>query len=666
MTTKTKTKTNTGAEIFVPLNKLKKSPKHARKVPHAEAAIAALAASIAYKGMLQNLVVEPEVDETGAATGFYLVTIGEGRRLAQLLRVQRKEIKKSEPIRCTVDLANDPTEISLDENVTRSDLHPADQYEVFRYLAEEKGRGVEEIAARFGVTAHVVRQRLRLASVSPKLIEIYRDGGLTLDQLIAFSIVEDHDRQEAAFERLAPNHEPYMIRRVLLEAKVPVRDRRARFVGLEAYEAAGGSILRDLFSEGQDGFLEDVVLLDRLTKEKLDGIAACLCEQEGWKWTEAHLDFPHAHGLRRLYPSPVDLSPEDAAAYEAAQAAFNTLSEQYEGEEELPDDIDERFGELEADIERLDAKRKAYAADVIACSGTFVVLNHDGTVRIERGFVRREDEKQLSVEHAGSAAVSDGTTDLEEVSTGDEGSESDGKDAKALSDVLTRDLTAHRTLGLRLALGEQPDVALLAVVHTLVARTFYRQEVSCLDIRPVSASLAAHAEGIEDTDAAKALADRHGRWASQLPQAPSDLWSFIAELDHDSRMALFAHCVALTMFAVRAPWEQKPLGLATADTVASVLDLDMNRYWKPTARSYFGRVSKENILAAVCEPVGSEAAERIAGIKKVAMAEAAEQLLAGTGWLPQLMKPSAAHVDDALVDRADTISETPETLVAAE
>lgn len=666
MTTKAKSKTNTGAEIFVPLNKLKKSPKHARKEPHTEAAIAALAASIAYKGMLQNLVVEPEVDQTGAATGFYLVTIGEGRRLAQLLRVQRKEIKKSEPIRCTVDIANDPTEISLDENVTRSDLHPADQYDVFRYLAEEKGHGVEEIAARFGVTAHVVRQRLRLASVSPNLIQIYREGGLTLDQLVAFSIVEDHERQEAAFERLVPNHEPYMIRRVLLEAKVPAGDRRARFVGLEAYEAAAGSILRDLFSEGQDGFLEDVALLDRLTKEKIDGIAAGLCEQEGWRWAEAHLDFPHAHALRRLYPSPVDLSPEDAAAYEAAQSAFNALSQQYEDAEELPDDIDERFDELEAEIEQLDGKREAYAADVIACSGAFVMLNHDGTVRIERGFVRREDEKLLSVERADGAPITDGADHLEGESAADEGIETDGKGTSALSDVLTRDLTAHRTLGLRHALGERPDVALLAAVHSLVARTFYRQEVSCLDIRPGSAPLGAHAEGIEDTDAAKALADRHGRWASQLPEAPSDLWCFIAELNLDSRMALFAHCVALTMFAVRAPWEQKPLAWATADTVASLLGLDMNCYWKPTTRSYLGRVSKENILAAVCEAAGPQAAERIADMKKLAMAEAAEQLLAGTGWLPRLMKPAAAYGDDALVDRPNTTGEAPEVLVGAE
>ncbi|WP_420967119.1 ParB/RepB/Spo0J family partition protein [Bradyrhizobium sp. B120] len=666
MTTKAKSKTNNSAEIFVPLNKLKKSPKHARKVLHTEAAIAALAASIAYKGMLQNLVVEPEVDDAGAATGFYLVTIGEGRRLAQLLRVQRKEIKKSEPMRCTVDLANDPTEISLDENVTRSDLHPADQYEVFRYLAEEKGRGVEDIAARFGVTAHVVRQRLRLAAVSPNLIQTYRDGGLTLDQLIAFSIVGDHERQEAAFERLAPNPEPYMIRRILLEAKVPARDRRARFVGLEAYEAAGGSILRDLFSESQDGFLEDVALLDRLTKEKLDSIAARLCEQEGWKWAEVHLDFPHAHGLRRLYPSPVDFSPEDAAAYEAAQSAFNALTEQYDDAEELPDDIDARFGELEAEIERLDAKREAYGADVKVCSGAFVVLNHDGTARIERGFVRRDDEKLLNAEQADGSPVTDSAARVEGASTGDEGMESEGNGGKSLSDVLARDLTAHRTLGLRLALGEQPHVALLAAVHALVARTFYRQEVSCLDIRPVAASLAAHAEGIDDIDAARALADRHGRWASQLPHAPSDLWCFIAELDHDSRMALFAHCVALTVFAVRAPWEQRPLAWATADTVASVLELDMNRYWKPTVRSYLGRVSKENILAAVREAAGPDAAERIAGMKKVAMAEAAEELLGGTGWLPRLMTQSAPQADDALVHRTNTTDEAPETLVAAE
>src|ERR1700691_769319 len=92
-----------GSEIFIPLNKLKKSPKNARKTPHSEAAVEAYAASIAAKGILQNLVVEPKLYADSASSGFYFVTTGEGRRLAQLLRVKCKDIKKTEPIRCVID-----------------------------------------------------------------------------------------------------------------------------------------------------------------------------------------------------------------------------------------------------------------------------------------------------------------------------------------------------------------------------------------------------------------------------------------------------------------------------------------------------------------------------------------------------------------------------------
>lgn len=236
------TNSESAAGIFIPLNKLKKSPKNARKTPHSDEAIKAYAASIAAKGILQNLVVEPEMDGEGTPTGFYFVTIGEGRRLAQLLRVTRKEIKKTEPIRCIVDTANDPHEISLDENVTRENMHPADQFEAFKKLADERGFGVEEIAARFGVTPHVVRQRLRLGAISPRLMQIYRDGDLTLEQLMAFAIASDHARQEAVFDRLSYNRDASTIRRLLTETHVPATDRRARFVGIDAYTEAGGTV----------------------------------------------------------------------------------------------------------------------------------------------------------------------------------------------------------------------------------------------------------------------------------------------------------------------------------------------------------------------------------------------------------------------------------------
>lgn len=641
-----------GATVFIPLNKLKKHPKNARKTPHSEASIEAKAASIAAKGILQNLVVEPERDAEGEPTGFYLVTIGEGRRLAQLLRVKRKEIKKTEPIRCVIDTVNDPAEISLDENVSREDLSPADQFERFRELADNRGWGAEEIAARFGVTAHVVKQRLRLGAVSPKLMQVYRDGDLTLDQLMAFAITEDHARQEQVYENLSHNREPWIIRRDLTKTNVAATDRRAIFVGAQAYAEAGGNIIRDLFTEDRGGFYEDAALLDRLVIDKLERIASQVQEAEGWKWVSVHIDYPHAHGLRRTYPQPVQLSEDDAAAYDGAQKEYDRLSSEYESAEELPDDVDQKFGELEAEIERIDALRHVYDAQEIARSGVFVVLSHDGETRIERGFIRAEDEKPEEVDT--SETVNDGVRvsgdgEIIEDSGHDEGGnlgsdlepedEEAEEDGKPLSDLLIRDLTAHRTLGLRLALGEQPDMALLAVTHALAAQTFYRGvDATCLEIRPTSAHLGGHADGIEDTAAGKALADRHAAWAADMPRDVAELWGFIASLDHASVMALFAHCAALTVNAVKQPWERKPCAHETADSLATALALDMTAHWTPTVRTYLGRVTKAHILAAVREAVSNEAADRIAAMKKQPMAEAAEQLLAATGWLPPLMR----------------------------
>ncbi|MCR4269148.1 ParB/RepB/Spo0J family partition protein [Nitratireductor sp. ZSWI3] len=655
MTTYAKTTTvpEHGETVFIPLNKLKKHPKNARKTPHSEASIEGKAASIAAKGILQNLVVEPELDAEGEPTGFYLVSVGEGRRLAQLLRAKRKEIKKTEPIRCVIDTANDAAEISLDENVNRENLHPADEFERFRELSENRGWGAEEIAARFGVTAHVVKQRLRLGAVSPKLMQVYRDGDLMLDQLMAFAITEDHARQEQVYENLSYNREPWIIRRDLTASNVAATDRRAILVGAEAYTEAGGTVIRDLFTEDRGGFYEDAALLDRLALDKLESIAAEVQEAEGWKWISAHIDWPHAHGLRRTYPQPVELSEEDEAACAAAQEELERLSTEWEDADvDLPPEVDQRFAELEAEIERIDGKRYAYEPDEIARGGVFVVLNHDGEARIERGFIRPEDETPEPEEEEGR----DGETVIDGVRVNADGEVMDGdghpasdhgpedeeveEDGKPLSDSLIRDLTAHRTLALRLALGEQPDMALIAVTHTLAAQTFYRGvDADALEIRPISASLGGHADGIEDTAAAKALADRHAGWAADMPRDVADLWGFIAGLDHASVMALFAHCASQTVNAVKLPWEaHKRRAHQTADRLATAVALDMTAHWTPTVRAYLGRVTKAHILAAVREALGDEAAERIADKKKQEMAEAAEQLLAGTGWLPPVLR----------------------------
>jgi ParB family transcriptional regulator, chromosome partitioning protein len=221
----------------------------------------------------------------------------------------------------------------------------------------------------------------------------------------------------------------------------------------------------------------------------------------------------------------VELSAEDQAALDAAQAEFNSMTEQHETAEELPDDVDARFGELEAEIERLEAKRQAYDPDHIARGGAFVILNHDGTVRIERGFIRTEDEKQQpETEHAGDTLESadadrtGGRSAEDGDGEADQSSADEEENDSPLSDILVRDLTAHRTLGLRLNLSEQPEVAIVTVTHALAAQIFYLgAEAQVVDIRPINTVLASHADGIEDTPAGKAWADRHANWQDRCP-----------------------------------------------------------------------------------------------------------------------------------------------------
>jgi len=615
-----------GTIAFIPLNRLKKSPRNARRTPHAAADIEALAASTREKGILQPPVVEPELDADGQPTGCYLVTIGEGRRLAQLLRAKRKEINKTQPIRCVIDTAHDAFEISLDENVTRFAMHPADQFEAFRDLAETKGWSAEEIGARFGVSPTLVRRRMRLGAVSPKLMAAYRAEALTLDQLMAFAVSEDHVRQEQVFADLSYNHAPHFIRKMMTEHEVEASDRRARLVGAEAYQAAGGHIRCDLFSEDGKGWYEDAALLDRLALERLASEAETVRAAEGWLWAEARLDFPHDHGCRRVYPRAVEPDPETKARLEA-------LSEEYDaivaacGDDNLSEEQDARLEVLDAELSS--ACPDQYDPDAVARGGLFAVLAQDG-VRIERGFLRPEDEAPPEAEPEGDGGPGTG---------GDAEDPPDTAVSKPLSERLILDLTAHRTAALREVVAEQPRLAFLAALHAVTLQTFYRGGETCLGLDIVSLPLEPYAEGLADSVAGKAIEARHAAWAQRLPEDYEGLLAALADWPDEDRMALFAHCVSRGINAVHRVGTSRR-ALAHADVLAGLFALDMGQYWSPTVGSYFSRVTKALIAEAVAEGVSPEAAARLDDLRKEDMAEAAETLLQGTGWLPPLLRRS--------------------------
>jgi len=603
------------------------------------------------------LSVRPVLGADGGETGMFEVPAG-GRRFRALeFLVKQKRMAKTEPVPCVVRTEGLAAEDSLAENVHRAPLHPLDQFRAFQTLREQ-GLGEEEIAARFFISPTVVTQRLKLAAVSPKLLELYAADQMTLEQLMAFTVTSDHARQEQVWEALSRsyNKEPYLIRRQLTEDAVHAADKRARFVGIPAYEAAGGIVMRDLFQQDDGGWLQDPALLDRLVAEKLAAEADAI-RGEGWKWVEAAVDFPYGHnfGLRRLAGAAATLSDEEQARLDALRTEYDALEAEYAGADELPDEVDVRLGKIEAALEAVEARPATYDLADIARAGTFVSINSEGGLRVERGYVRSEHEPPA--EPAGEVHAPESTdgerraaADTTAIAAGsppaaEAPDEEDGN--KPLPERLVTELTAHRTIALRDALASDPDTAFLTVLHVLCLKTFYCYAVdTCLEIDVKSVSLATQAPRLNDTAAAKAIEARHDHWTGRLPQDPEQLWDALASFDADSRGALFAHCASLGVNAVHEPWNRSPRRIAHADRLAQTLRLDMAAAgWAPTADNYLSRVTKVRILEAVREAKGEAAAQLIDHLKKPDMAREAERLLAGTGWLPEPLRTPDADLE---------------------
>jgi ParB family chromosome partitioning protein len=397
----------------IPFNKLVLSQSNVRRVKTG-VSIEELAEDIARRTLLQGLNVRPVLDADGVETGMFEVPAGGRRYRALQLLVKQKRLAKTAPVPCVV---RDPSvsisaeEDSLAENVHRASLHPLDQFRAFQAL-RQKGQSGEEIAAAFFVGVNVVKQRLRLAAVSEKLLDVYAEDGMSLDQLMAFTVTTDHARQEQVWETLQRSYsqEPYQIRRMLTERTVRASDKRALFVGLDAYEQAGGIVMRDLFQQDDGGWLENVGLLDGLVAEKLEAEAEKIAA-EGWKWIEVNVDFPfgHTHRLRELEGTPTDLTAEEQATIDALHAEYAKLEAEYENADELPTEVDQRLGEIETALETLDERPVVYDPAEIARAGVFASIDANGDLRIERGYVRPDDEAPVEpVDDGGDTTTASG------------------------------------------------------------------------------------------------------------------------------------------------------------------------------------------------------------------------------------------------------------------
>jgi ParB family transcriptional regulator, chromosome partitioning protein len=622
---------NTASEIVtIPLNKLVPSPLNVRK--SGGMTIDDLAASIQAHGLLHNLVV------TKATKGDKHQVIAGARRLAALNKLAKvKTISKAFDVPCRVIDAEASTESSLAENTIRQAMHPADQFTAFQQLVAA-GLGFEEIAARFGVTPITVRQRLKLANVAPRLFALYRTDAINLDQLMALALTDDHVAQERVWDSAQTwQRQPHALRRALTETMVDASsDPRAQFVGIATYLNAGGLLERDLFQPQHEGYLTDAAKLDRLTAEKLEALAAEV-SGEGWKWVEIQpiAEYPDLTKFDRLRTVCIPMSDEIRLEIEALQTEQEEIETAHAEAEEYPPDVDQRMAAIESRIDELNNQPRKYCEEEIPLAGAIVALENHGQAVVYRGLVRAEDKKKVQAAKAASNGQNDEIPQ----------NEGDDSDDPALSAVLVEDLTAHRTAALRAVLATRPDVALVAVAHSLALRVCYPMEMTyevgsvlSLSSEKGGCSLESHAKNIATSLAHSQLDEIHNQWLKRIPENPTDLWQWLLDQEQTVVIDLLAFCVGQTVHAVRFHHDGRQPRFVAAAQLAQAVTLDMADWWTPTGESYLGRVRKDQILAAIGEGTGETNFEDLRKLKKPELVATAERCLAGSRWLPEILK----------------------------
>lgn len=646
--------------ILVPLSRLVSRPtgRNVRKTPRMS--IPELAASIQRVGLLQNLIV------TATADGERYEVVAGGRRLAALkLLAKKHRISKEWDVPCLLVAGGTARTASLTENVQREAMHPADQFEAFAALVAE-GRPIEDIAADFSVTPLVVQRRLKLANVSQRLLADYRAEAVSLDQLMALAITDDHAAQEAAFYD-APTWQrsPYNLRDRLTEREIDAhRHPLVRFVGLDAYEAAGGGTRRDLFAEADSGvYLTDATLLERLAQDKLASLAAKV-KAEGWAWVDAtpgttHADLQAFQRAPRQRRSP---NKREAQCIEQLQTKMQALAEAVDAaldadDEEKADALQEEGEHLGEQLQALEDSLQDYGEAVKAAAGAIVTVDRNGEAVIHRGLLREAEAKALrTLERLRQGFGSEADND-------DEGEEADNAPkTAAMSDRLAQRLSAHRTAALQIEVARHPQVALAALVHgmvqTVLHGSYYGHDLPLGVKLTQQDRLEGMAPDWPESPAAVALRELQQVAGEALPEDWVELFAALLAKSQDELVRLLAVCVASTVDVVTLRATQHQPGAELAQAVT----LDMAAWWQPTAEGYFQHVPKAAILEAVGE-FAPEHVTRLAKLKKGDIASEAERLADGTGWMPAIFAAEATQQDAQNV-AADKEAEVPEEATA--
>ncbi|WP_432263469.1 ParB/RepB/Spo0J family partition protein [Cupriavidus sp. TMH.W2] len=617
----TATQFTPGQTLEVPLNTLFISPLNVRRMDNSD--ITELAALIRSQSVLQNLLVVPEVDERG---GVRFGVVGGGRRMRALNHLaQRREIEEIHPVPVKIVAVETAEQASLAENSGREAMHPADEFEAFQ-RQRDAGIPIEDIAATFGVTPLVVRRRLRLANIAPRLLQAYRQGELKLDQLQALALTDRHDVQERVWEDAQKSaywkQSARELRDAITEGAVATADdAAARFVGLDAYEAAGGHVVRDLFSDRGDGYVADKHLLHKLFVEKLEAVGDQV-RAEGWSWVDVRerVSQGDLYQMGRSKPSERALTEVEQAEIAALEAQVKALDAKADALEEDDDSdayemVSDEIVELQVRIKVIKDGTAVYSERQMKKAGVMVGLGHSGKLEIHRGLIKGAD-KPKKVDPSVTVTES-------------------GKPAH--SESLVRKLSAHRTMAVQASLADQHRLSLDTLCHSLASTVLYSggyhgDRGIRINANSQTFNLRQHADDIEHSKAWGQMAERRARLKENLPENPAELFAWLQEQSLETVLEILAFCTASCVDGL-----QHQEGTRQLAELEEAAGLDMSDWWEASAGSYFKHVRKETAISVVRQVDPAQDGEKLAKLKKGELDKHAEAVLSGAGWLPRML-----------------------------
>jgi ParB family chromosome partitioning protein len=633
----------------IPLNKLVPSPRNVRRTTDA-LADQQLKADIEARGLLQNLLVTSATKPRGS----FAVEAG-GRRLTALKALADEgKLPETHEVCCLV-LERGPAaqEASLAENFQRLSMNPADECLAFSALVEQ-GADAEGIARRFGLTVRFVDGRLRLAGLAPVVFEALGAGEISLDVAKAYAATPDRERQALVFEQMSQGYgaaHPDSIRRMMTQATISAGDRRALFIGEEAYVAAGGRVERDLFSDDTGARWLDIAIVERLACEKLEAEAQRTAAELGYAFVRPTLNSWIGHeevqGLRRVPVETVPLTDEETASVDSLEGEIEDLVDLLQDEETGEAERDEAEARIRALNDRIEAianKPPVIDDEVKATVGAFLLLDEQGRPRLDSGLYAEivpgyEEEDGQSAESPVAVATKP-------------------QKAAGLSQRLVDELAMQRRDILAVHVAADPALALDLAIFLMIDREAgYSSEKSgssliasppsnpVLDFKtPDAAATIARAEASEALDRSWTEGASRGQRFDAFRALPDEV-----------RAAWLGHAVAKTLEAsLLLPGERS---CAFHDHLGRLIGIDVARWWRPTGANYFDRVPKGVTLAALEQVGGPSLAGRYSKAKKTELAQACERIFAGDfiaevevkeaalAWVPDPMRFAPAADD---------------------